>query len=248
MNFGGGANPGSEWKKCGQRAPSEIQAAYEYYARLLHLIRSFDEACFIDAHHLLNLYAEPKLPEDPPLPLILTLAGQVQSEITFQQVGDFCLSAAEAFGVLIRWVGSRLGLPADAVGTGFRAPIGPTQQGRAQRIVRHVDWCHFQSAVLRTTRFLEERGQIPPSIRIGDQCASPEDFLANLGQAITCLITQGDLPSALHWQAGNFTAAQYAAEDSPKLWAWPIFPGGFRAPNLMRLARLQTWTIKPAKL
>ena len=31
------------------------------------------------------------------------------------------------------------------------------------------------------------------------------------------------------------------------LWGWVIFPPGFRAPKLMGLARLQAWTLKPAR-
>ena len=109
-------------------------------------------------------------------------------------------------------------------------------------------WPHLQLAALETAYFLEDHGQIPAVIRIDDRRVSPEDFLANLGKAIECFIKEGSPPSSLTWQAGKFTSAQYAAEDSPELWTWPIFPSGFRAPNLMRLARLQTWTIKPAKL
>ena len=32
------------------------------------------------------------------------------------------------------------------------------------------------------------------------------------------------------------------------LWSWPIFPPGFHAPEIMTLARLQAWTLKPALL
>ncbi|MCI0423337.1 MAG: hypothetical protein L0387_05630 [Acidobacteria bacterium] len=47
-------------------------------------------------------------------------------------------------------------------------------------------------------------------------------------------------PHPIEVRVGNFTAAQYAALDSPALWACPIFPDGFHAPNLMQLAQLQT--------
>jgi hypothetical protein len=32
-------------------------------------------------------------------------------------------------------------------------------------------------------------------------------------------------------------AARYVADDSPALWDWIIFPPGFDAPQLMRLAK-----------
>jgi hypothetical protein len=36
--------------------------------------------------------------------------------------------------------------------------------------------------------------------------------------------------------------------DDPSLWTWVIFPPGFRAPEMMELARKQAWTLKPALL
>ncbi|PYL33477.1 MAG: hypothetical protein DMF35_06530 [Verrucomicrobia bacterium] len=40
---------------------------------------------------------------------------------------------------------------------------------------------------------------------------------------------------------------KYVALDSPEIWSWPIFPTGFHSEHLMELARLQAWTLKPAK-
>ena len=33
-----------------------------------------------------------------------------------------------------------------------------------------------------------------------------------------------------------------------KAFAWPIYPDGFSAPELLELGRLQGWTLKPARL
>ena len=48
--------------------------------------------------------------------------------------------------------------------------------------------------------------------------------------------------------AARLAAARYVADDSPSLWGWIIFPEGFDAPQLMGLAKLQAWTLKPAML
>ncbi len=250
VNFGGGANPTPRhWRTCERRTPAEVRAGHHSYARLLSFIRSFDDTRFIDARQVSNLYREPALAENLPIQLISELAHKVQSEITFHQVRDHFFSAAEAFSVLVRWLLMHLGLTAEGVASASRSVLGPTQESRpVQPIQQAIRWSDFQSAVQCTAHFLDEHAEIPPAIRVGDHISSPEDFLANLGRVVLCLTKDLPPPSSLSWQAGNFTAAQYAAEDSPELWAWPIFPRGFRAPNLMRLARLQTWTIKPAKL
>jgi hypothetical protein len=38
------------------------------------------------------------------------------------------------------------------------------------------------------------------------------------------------------------------ATDARAVFSWPIHPEGFSAPQLLELARLQAWTLKPAKL
>jgi hypothetical protein len=41
---------------------------------------------------------------------------------------------------------------------------------------------------------------------------------------------------------------RYVAIDAGKAFSWAIHPEGFSAPNLLELARLQAWTLKPARL
>ena len=41
---------------------------------------------------------------------------------------------------------------------------------------------------------------------------------------------------------------KYVAADPVKTFNWAIHPEGFSAPGLLELARLQTWTLKPARL
>jgi hypothetical protein len=249
VNFGGGTDPSScAWKKVEQRSSSEVRSAYQYYERLLQFMRSFHEVCFINARQALNLYAEPVVPSDASPQLVCELADKVQREITFHEAGEYCLSAAETFALLVKWLAFRLQLPVKLSAGMHRTIIGPTLDRIARPIEKAVAWAQFESAVHEVACFVEEHRQIPSLVRIGDQCSSPEDFLSNLGKVVGCLVKQGTAPATLNWQRGTFTAGEYAAQDSPELWAWPIFPNNFRAPNLMRLARLQTWTIKPATL
>jgi hypothetical protein len=215
---------------------------------LLQLMRYFQEVCFINARQVLNLFPEPPVPMAAASCLILELAEKVQREITFHQAGDYCLSAAEILELLVRWLATRLQLPVERSGVSHLPISGPTLGSLTRPIERPVSWAEFEGAVQDVACFVQEHRQIPSLVHIGDQSTSPEDFLANLGRVVGCLVNQGTAPATLTWQRGNFTAGKYAAQDSPELWAWPIFPRQFRAPNLMRLARLQTWTIKPATL
>jgi hypothetical protein len=248
VNFGGGTDPSSgAWQTFEQRTASEIRSAYQYYERFLQFIGSFNEVSFINARQALDLYAEPAVPSDASSH-VSELAEKVQHEITFHQAGDYCLSAAEIFDLLLKWLAFRLQLPVKSSGGIHRTIGGPTLDRIARPIEKPVAWTHFERAVQEVACFVEEHRQIPSLICVGEECSSPEDFLANLGKAVACLVKQGTVPATLKWLRGTFTAGKYASQDSMELWAWPIFPSNFRAPNLMRLARLQTWTIKPATL
>ena len=55
-------------------------------------------------------------------------------------------------------------------------------------------------------------------------------------------------PAEVPLRQGELEARKFIAKDSPRLWGWVIFPKGFNAPHMMELAKLQAWTIKPARL
>jgi hypothetical protein len=47
---------------------------------------------------------------------------------------------------------------------------------------------------------------------------------------------------------GNPEMGRYIATDAVKAFSWVIHPEGFSAPSLLELARLQAWTLQPARL
>ena len=105
---------------------------------------------------------------------------------------------------------------------------------------------------MRTTqdvnRFLTRNGRVPEEVWLGSSSLSPSDYLATLGNAVETVLTGSHAPVTMQRRTGTFTADHYVAPDSQDLWGWVIFPDGFHAPELMALARLQAWTLKPALL
>ncbi|MBT6628475.1 MAG: hypothetical protein HOB49_15780, partial [Gemmatimonadetes bacterium] len=53
------------------------------------------------------------------------------------------------------------------------------------------------------------------------------------------------LPTSVAIKTGQLASERFVGED---VWNWPIFEQNFDAPAIMELARLQTWTLKPALL
>lgn len=47
---------------------------------------------------------------------------------------------------------------------------------------------------------------------------------------------------------GNLEFEKYVSNDPIGAFKWPIHPVGFSAPELLELAKLEAWTLKPARL
>jgi hypothetical protein len=97
-----------------------------------------------------------------------------------------------------------------------------------------------------TADFSRTFHRVPDEVWIGSESLSPADYLATLAGAMEDVIASGKAPAEVTRRDGRFTADRYVAEDSTALWGWVIFPEGFHAPQIMELARLQAWTLKPA--
>jgi len=111
-----------------------------------------------------------------------------------------------------------------------------------------VPWSQFSRTVLDVADFLAKNGQIPNACWLGSKPVSPESYLVALAQVATRLLVKAEPPESVTFAPARLAAAKYVAEDSPDLWGWVIFPPDFRAPKLMGLAKLQAWTLKPARL
>ncbi len=128
--------------------------------------------------------------------------------------------------------------PLDGPARAFEPSAGGPRSAR-------YEWQAFAAAIRDVAAYCDARRRIPDEVWVGAENLSPEDYLATLAGALETSIASGR-PVQVERRTGRFTAAASVAEDSPKLWSWPIFPEGFHAPRLMDLARLQSWTIKPA--
>jgi hypothetical protein len=138
-----------------------------------------------------------------------------------------------------------------AASTRLEPVYGPSREFKASEGApssSSYPWQAFAEAVHGAGAFLRSHRQIPAEIWIGSESLSPADYLVTLAAVYQALAATGAAPAQVERRPGRFTADQYVAEDSTNLWSWPIFPPGFHAPEIMALARLQAWTLKPALL
>ncbi len=273
VNFARGANPPrEEWKLPPMKDPIESEKAFGYFEELVKYMKSFPRVEFVTASQALKLYRDTAQRRTYSIEELGAIAGQLDPEVSFQVHDDYVLSASEALFLLNTYVAGVVrksppepifldGTPAgpagpvtavddrrdDAVGD----VADPASEWRSQSAAAdafEVPWSQFSRTVLDVADFLEKRDQIPSVVWLGSTNIPPESYLVALAHVTSRLLVKAEPPESVEIAPATLAAGNYVAEDAPDLWDWVIFPPGFRAPRLMALARLQAWTLKPARL
>jgi len=261
VNFREGANPlPEEWKLPPVKTPEESEKAFKYFEDLIIFIKSFPQVEFVTASQALQLFTDRAQKHVITTQEIAAIAGQVDPVVSFQVHDHYNLAPSEVLTVLNKFVAGvarkRAGEPIMLEGTpegpsspfvapGFSpAPGGAVPKGGA---AFEVPWNQFTRTALDVADELEKTNQVPNAVWFGSIAVPPESYLVALGQAAGTLTLKGEPPDSVTVPPARLAAAQYVADDVPALWGWIIFPKGFDAPQLMSLAKLQAWSLKPAR-
>jgi hypothetical protein len=105
----------------------------------------------------------------------------------------------------------------------------------------------FERSVSDLHSFIQHNHQIPNAVWLGSQNVTPEAFLVAMAKIARKGANGGAPPERVMVAATRLATEKYVAVDSLEIWSWPIFPPGFHSQHLLELARLQAWTLKPAK-
>jgi hypothetical protein len=112
-----------------------------------------------------------------------------------------------------------------------------------------TDRSQFLRTVADVADYLRRRRRIPSCVWLGSRPVPPESYLRALAAVASRVLGGlggGAMPGSITVKPARLAAADYVADDDPRLWGWTVFPRGFRAPAMMDLAKRQAWTIKPA--
>jgi len=248
VNFARGANPpSSEWKLPVARSVDVRARAFNFFQDLILYIKSFPNVEFVTASQARTLYEDAAQTHYFSDEEIAGIAGSVRPAVTFQTRDTYTLAPSEVLKILNRFAVRKINGP----GTGFitleGTPYGPSSHFAElhQRIT--IPWAQFSRTVLDVENFLEKNRQVPSAIWFGSQAVSPESYLTALAEVVVALQRQGSLSTSVAVDPADLAAARYVTDDSAA-WQWIVAPDGVRRSNLIALAKLQAWTLKPAKL
>jgi hypothetical protein len=258
VNFRRGANPPREqWKLPAQRTREQSEQAFTRFAAYIDHIRSLPGARFVTASELPGMYPDALRTQGATQADVRELAAGMLAQ-DFKGLDDVTLggkvfSPADQFEVLALAVADLIDHPsptqphsAVAVESLLGPDSSPPQKPVAPR--EPIAWPAFRQSVLDVRDYLHINHRVPPRVFIGNDAASPGDFLVGLASAY-----------AHHHQAGQFLdsvglgrdvqvlTANHVVKDGPNVYGgWIIHKVYFRAPKILDVARLQAWTLKPA--
>lgn len=225
VNFSRGANPPREsWVKPKRRTAEDSERCYGVLRRFVEHMKSRPGIRFASAKELTSIYA-PGVPKPADRKAV---ADQLSRRIMFADIGDQTLSPADMLVAL-------LGLEPQVVD-------GPTSVGKSTWPSSTIPAPAFAVAVADTADFIRRTHRLPNQIFIGAETLSLADFAATLAGSIR------EPGPEVQVQRGKIELDRYFSDDGVKSFNWVIHPADFSGLALLELARLQGWTLKPARL
>jgi hypothetical protein len=224
LNFAKGANPErSDWKKPPRRTEEESERCYRILFRFVEHAKARSGVRFATARELPLLY-ESQLGHVADRAIA---ARHLAGHETFLETEQGTFSAAELLETVL----------------GMEAIVaeGPAARGVTSYGAGSIPRPALERAKADVTGFIRANRRLPAEVWIGSEKISLADFAATLAAADATT-------DAVPLRKGNLEMEKYVATDARAVFSWPIHPEGFSAPQLLELARLQAWTLKPAKL
>ena len=224
LNFAKGANPErSDWKKPPRRTAEDSERCYRILLRYVEHAKARAGVRFVTARDLPMLYGSPAVRVNDRA----RIARHMAERQTFLATEDGALSAAEMLQAL-------LGMEPGAV-------EGPVARGESTYHSGTIGRPAFERAKVDMAGTIRMNRRLPADVWIGSEKLSLVDFAATLA-------ADDGASAAVMVRKGNLEMEKYVSTDATGTFSWPIHPEGFSAPQLLELARLQAWTLKPARL
>ena len=228
VNFARGASPErSEWRRPRRRTPEDSERAFRVLKAYVEHARKTPGVHFLTARELFPLYEGSSTPSWTGKESRPAMARHMAENITFLVTEQGSFSAAEMLLAL-------LGMPP-------RFVEGPLARRETSYREESIPRPAFQRAQEDVVSFIRHHQRLPETAWIGSEKLSIGDFAATLAG------DDGGAPM-VRVRRGNLEMEKYFATDPERAFRWVIHPEGFRAPELLEMARLQGWTLKPARL
>jgi len=246
VNFSKGKNtPFDAVKKPKLKPRNWVEAGYRDFEAFVKHAKSKPHVRFVTAMDLYRIFMDEALDRVFSIDEVTRLASDLKT-ISFKKVDGLYVSASEVFWLVTAALADYRvhGVLPSKVRN--MQPLGPYRSVNSERLVA-VKLNELLDAACRARSFIETNGRIPDYVEVAGLKVNPADFLASEAKALLKL-HRGEVPEWVELVRAVFEPSKYVSSRGAKgSWRWIVFPDGFEAWNLVEVARLQTWTLKPAE-
>jgi hypothetical protein len=255
VNYAGGADtPREAWRPAPLLPEGGRESRYAAMDEFLAFVRSLPDVEVTVASQASLLYLDrAKGRRFTPRQVARVCAGMADA-ITHQRCDGVWLSPAEVYGLAVGLLAARVRNDAWPDQVPYRYLDGPPMPPFAQYAsdalqpdrdrVLGLTLDDLFGTCLYEDAYLNANGQMPAQVQVGRNWLSPADFLSTVGAALPRWLDGGTGDVSL--VSGDFVQDRYVPDHVS--WDWLVFPPDFDADSLLQMAKLQSWTLKPAAL
>lgn len=245
VNFSRGVNtPFNLLRKPKLKPEDWVEAGYSDFEAFVRHVKSKPYVKFVTATDLYRIFKDEALDKVFSIEEIVHMASDFEY-VSFKRIGGSYVSASEIFWLItaaLAHYAAHKALPSEV---GNMQPLGPYKSFKSEGLAT-VKLNEFLEAVCRAKSFVETNRRVPDYVEVSGIRLDPADFLASEARLI-CELHEGGNPEQVELVNAVFEPSRYVSSRGAKsCWGWIVFPEGFEAWNLVEVARLQTWTLKPA--
>ncbi|MHB0878402.1 MAG: hypothetical protein ACYC5O_20390 [Anaerolineae bacterium] len=241
-----------EWFSTYLKPRHLTEAGYQHFEQFVAWALSLPNVRPTCAGELPDLYPDRALGRVFTPGELLTLADALSEEVNYCLTRDHlgvpaAVSAAEALGMLAHSLAESLSSGTTPAGALCRPVYNPHHLPQHVAGDVSVPWEAFSGATAALDAYIDEHGELPDSVPVSGIEVGPADFLGALARVLARLYRGEAAPAAVEIRPMPRPFETYVDEEAARSgWRSVMMPPGFSAPNLVALAKLEAWTLKPA--
>lgn len=232
-NFAEGKNtPRSEWRTSPLRTKEEMAHYVAQLGRFIDYILSKENTSFITSSEIPGLEKSRQNPVE--IDELIKIAGQVKNEIGYYVEGRRSLAASEIFSLFCKQLWNETLQPELYYGPEAEVETEYTGSVKVKEIKEAVK-----------VAYPEVYGypQLPDAFMVKGKKVNPVDMTCTLAEIIKKSLGDEDIVEV---RKGYLKSQVYVNENDDWGVRWVIFSDEFKVPNIIRMTKLQSWTLKPA--
>jgi hypothetical protein len=240
-----------EWFSTYRKPRHLTEAGFQHFEQFVAWALAQPNVRPTSAGELLDRYPDAALGREFAPKELLPLAEALSDEISwcFTAGHAAAVSAAEACGMLAGCLAAYAGGGALPDAVPCRPVYNPTAAPLGAVSDVSVSGSTFLAATAALDAFITARGELPATVPVGGAQVAPADFLAALARTVAALLRGEGAPAAVAIRPARKGFEDYVDEEAARAgWQSVMMLPGFSAPNLLALAKLGAWTLKPAIL